>query len=95
MLLVQGRVRDSHSVQLLDDSDNAVAADEFIVNHPNHGSRFLVDDQLVIIVGIFHISVGSECSDKLSLLPVIVERSSDIDRGGSGVAFVDDVCNAD
>ena len=95
LLLVQGRIRYAHAVELLYNADHTVAADEFVKNQPHHGSGFLVDHQPVAVVRVFQIAVRGKSADELALLAVVIERAADIHRGGRGVALVDDVGDAD
>ena len=92
--LVGGGIGDAHGVQLLGDAQDAAPGEEAVEDHPYDGSRLLVNDQLVVIVRILEIAVGGEGADEFALLPVDVQGTTDIDRGGGGHGFVDDVGHA-
>ena len=95
LLLIKRRVGDSHSVKFFDDADNTAAADIILINHADDRRGVLINYQLMVILGVFPVAVGGERADKFPLSAVIVQRAADIDRGGSGVALVNDVCHAD
>ena len=95
LLLVQRRVRDSERVQLFGDSHQTHAADEFLIYHPHDLCGFIVDNELVIIVGIFHVAVTCKRTDEFSLSAVIIQRSANGHARHRRIALINDIRYAD
>ena len=78
--LVFRRRKNSHVVQRFRDSLRVISIQLQSEYHPNYIRRERIDDQVIFVLRVFLVAVGSEASDKLSVPALYVQLAADLHR---------------
>ena len=89
--LILHRRQYSVFIQMLRNRSCAVAFELHIEDHSDHIGRVLINNQMILVFRIFHITVCGEAPDKLSVLPFHVKLTSDFHGKVTAVGIIDKV----
>ena len=89
LLFVAGRAGDAFFVQRFGDPRCAVPGQHHAEDTPYHGGGHRVNDQMVVVGGVFGVAVGGEGADVLAGLAFVGQHRADVDGKIFEIPLVD------